>query len=87
MSDKKAELGKIAKIVLIIWNIVEYALIFGLLALVGILNDLPFWYYPLSAAVPLLIIFVLKCVRKSVKKDKMEKFEVKDYSNQKGDKK
>ena len=87
MSDKKAELGIIAKIVLIIWNIVEYALIFGLLALVGILNNLPFWYYPLSASVPLLIIFVLKCVRKSVKKDKMEKFEVKDYSNQKGDKK
>lgn len=87
MSNKKDAFGRIAQIVLIIWNIAEYALIFGLLALVGILNGLPFWYYPLAAAVALSIILILRRIQKSAKKDKIEKFEIKDYPNPKGDKK
>ena len=85
MSDKKDALGKIAQIVLIIWNIAEYALLFGILALVGVLSDLPFWYYPLAAIGALSIVLILRHIQKSTKKDKIEKFEIKDYS--KGDKK
>lgn len=85
MSDKKDALGKIAQIVLIIWNIAEYALLFGLLVLVGVLSDLPFWYYPLAVTGALSIILILRHIRKSAKNDKIEKFEIKDYS--KGDKK
>ncbi len=84
MLEDKKKSGKIAQIVLIIWNIAEYTLLFGLLALVGILSDLPFWYYPLAATVMICIIMFLRHIKKSVKKDKIEKLEMKDYS--KGDK-
>lgn len=74
----KKSLGAIAQIILVVWTIAEYLLLFGLLSLVGVLNDLPFWYYSLAAALALILIFILRRIKKTIKKDKIEKFKLKD---------
>ena len=74
----KKSLGAIAQIILVVWTITEYLLLFGLLSLVGVLNDLPFWYYPLAAVLTLILIYILRRIKKKINKDKIEKFKLKD---------
>lgn len=80
MDNGKKSLGKIAQIALTIWNIAENALIIALLVLIGILNGLPLYYYPIALVVFLLLKLLFRRIRKSAQSGKVEKFDVKDYS-------